>query len=91
MLLACGGDVRARALRTIVCRRDVRGEPNEVGAIVTRAMVLSGCIGALWDAGPRSAAERKEAATLFERAAALTGAPGQKAALAGAALACRSL
>ena len=70
--------------------RLVRAAPNEVGAIVTRAMVLSGCGGALWDVGHRSAAELKEAATRFEQAAALTDAPGQKAALASAALACRS-
>ena len=71
--------------------RLVRAAPNEVGAIVTRDMVLSGCNGVVWEIGPRSAAELKEAATRFEQAAALSDAPAHKAALAGAAVACRSL
>ena len=55
-----------------------------------RAVVLSGRSGDAWEAGPRSAAELKEAATYFERVAALISAPVMKAELAGAALWCRS-
>ena len=54
-----------------------------------RALVLSGQSVA-WEAGPRSAAELKEAATHFERAAALHPAPVMKAQLAGDAAECRS-
>eukprot|EP00964_Phaeocystis_antarctica_P095206 scaffold61741_cov63-Phaeocystis_antarctica.AAC.1 len=54
-----------------------------------RAVVLSGR-GGTWGAGPRSAAEFKEAATHFERAAALHPAPAMKTDLAGAAAFCRS-
>ena len=46
-----------------------------------RAVVLAGQDGA-WEAGPRSAAELEEAATHFERAAALHPAPVAKAELA---------
>ena len=46
------------------------------------AIVLGGQDGA-WEAGPRSAAELKEAATHYERAAALCPAPEMKAELAG--------
>ena len=53
-----------------------------------RAMVLSGKCAA-WEAGPRSAAELKRAATHFERAAALHPAPVAKAELAGKANWCR--
>merc|ERR1740139_883111 len=42
-----------------------------------RAAVLAGWLPA-WESGPRSAADLKEAATHFERAAALTPAPGLK-------------
>merc|ERR1740139_1301003 len=42
-----------------------------------RAEVLSGQLPA-WESGPSSAADLKEAATHYERAAALTPAPGQK-------------
>eukprot|EP00964_Phaeocystis_antarctica_P093344 scaffold60198_cov60-Phaeocystis_antarctica.AAC.1 len=54
-----------------------------------RANVLSGALGA-WKVGPRSAAELKEAAALFDRSAALCDAPVQKAGLAGVADWCRS-
>ena len=55
-----------------------------------RARVLSGqCACGAWEAGPRSAAELKEAATHFERAAALHPAPAVKAVLAGHAARCR--
>jgi len=53
-----------------------------------RALVLSG-LGGKWEAGPRSAAELKEAATHYERAAALCPAPVGKAELAGIAAWCR--
>ena len=54
-----------------------------------RAFVLSGLTGA-WEAGPRSSVEFKEAATHFERAAALHPAPELKANAAGNAAWCRS-
>jgi len=58
-----------------------------LGANKMRANVL-GHIGA-WEAGPRSAAELREAATHFERAAALEPAPAVKATLARNADSCR--
>ena len=54
--------------------RVVRAAPNEELAIDMRADVLSGSSDA-WEAGPRSAAELKEAATCFDRSAALCDAP----------------
>ena len=54
-----------------------------------RTNVLSGLIGA-WEARPRSAAELKEAAKHFERAAGLHPAPAGKAQLACWAEQCRS-
>ena len=54
-----------------------------------RAGVLGGQSGA-WEAGPRSAAELREAATHFERAAALCPAPAMKAMLTGDAECCRN-
>ena len=53
-------------------------------------MVLSGMPGGAWEVGPRSAAEFKEAATCYERAAALCHAPAWKAELSGLADECRS-
>jgi hypothetical protein len=50
--------------------------------------VLSGPHSA-WEVGPRSAAELKEAATHYDRAAALCAAPAVKAELAGIAAWCR--
>jgi hypothetical protein len=47
-----------------------------------RAVVLTGQHGA-WEAGPRSAAELKEAAAHFDHAAALCPAPVGKAQFAG--------
>ena len=44
-----------------------------------------------WEAGPRSAAELREAATHYERAAALCPAPAVKAQLAGNAAWCRQV
>eukprot|EP00321_Phaeocystis_globosa_P008294 CAMPEP_0118816562 /NCGR_PEP_ID=MMETSP1162-20130426/4854_1 /TAXON_ID=33656 /ORGANISM="Phaeocystis Sp, Strain CCMP2710" /LENGTH=71 /DNA_ID=CAMNT_0006746591 /DNA_START=1 /DNA_END=216 /DNA_ORIENTATION=+ len=55
-----------------------------------RAAVLCGQLSA-WEAGPRSAAELREAATHFDRAAALHPAPAAKAALADEASLCRRL
>jgi hypothetical protein len=59
-----------------------------VSANQMRADVLSGQCAA-WEAGPRSAAELKEAATHYDRAAALCPAPAGKAELAGIAAWCR--
>ena len=70
--------------------RVVRATPDQVTAHRMRAMVLSGQGGA-WEAGPRSAAELKEAATHCDRAAALCSAPALKAELAGNAASCRRL
>ena len=68
--------------------RVVRAAPDEVHAHQMRADVLSGQCAA-WEAGPRSAAELKEAATHYDRAAALCPAPAGKAELAGIAAWCR--
>ena len=62
--------------------------PNGAAAIAMRATVLSGLCDA-WEAGPRSGAELKEAAALYERSAAMCLAPTQKALLAGKADWCR--
>ena len=67
----------------------VRAAPNEEGAHSMRATVLSGVSGT-WEAGPRSAAELKEAAMHFDRAAALCDAPAVKAQKASFADMCRS-
>jgi tetratricopeptide (TPR) repeat protein len=64
--------------------RVVRAAPDEVQANQMRAIVLCGQCAA-WEAGPRSAAELKKAATHFDRAAALSHAPAVKAALAAKA------
>ena len=68
--------------------RVVRLAPDNEVAHQMRAMVLSGQCRA-WEAGPRSAAELREAAAHFERAAALCPAPAVKAALADNAEWCR--
>ena len=69
--------------------RVVRAAPNDMEAHKMRADVLSGqCAG--WMAGPRSAAELREAAMHFERAAALSPAPAEKALLAQLAILCRT-
>ena len=54
-----------------------------------RAAVLTGRAHA-WEAGPRSVAEFKKAATHYERAAALCPAPAIKASFAEDAACCRS-
>ena len=69
--------------------RAVRAAPNEVGANAMRALVLHGQSSA-WEVGPRSAAELKEAAAHFERAAALCPAPAGKAELTRLADWCHS-
>ena len=68
--------------------RVVRAAPDDGIANQMRAIVLHGQGGA-WEAGPRSAAELKEAATHLDRAAALHPAPAMKAQLAGDADLCR--
>ena len=71
--------------------RVVRAAANNAGvAIQMRADVLSGVTGGTSEAGPRSAAELKEAATHFERAAALCDAPVGKAHFARMAVLSRS-
>ena len=69
--------------------RVVRAAPNDNLTIQMRAMVLGGGLGA-WKEGPRSAAELKEAATLYERVAAIHPAPVAKAQLFRLADECRS-
>ena len=51
--------------------------------------MLSG-MGDIWEVGPRSAAELREAATHYERAAAMQPAPAMEAQLAGYAAMCRT-
>ena len=68
--------------------RVVRAAPDVTQAHQMRALVLIGQHGA-WEAGPRSAAELREAATHYERAAALSPAPAVKAQHAGNAAWCR--
>eukprot|EP00964_Phaeocystis_antarctica_P128888 scaffold92704_cov59-Phaeocystis_antarctica.AAC.7 len=70
--------------------RVVRAAPNEAAANQLRAEVLSRLCDA-WEAGPRTAAELKEAAARYERTAALSNAPAQKASLAVDAAICRTL
>ena len=69
--------------------RAVRAAPNEQAANQMRAMVLCGLCDA-WEAGPRSAAELRKAATHYDRAAALHTAPAAKAVCAVKAGSCRS-
>jgi tetratricopeptide (TPR) repeat protein len=68
--------------------RVVRAAPDDVHAHQMRAEVLAGHLPA-WESGPRSAAELMEAATHFDRAAALSPAPAVKAELTGNAAWCR--
>ena len=69
--------------------RVVRAAPNEEPACCMRAVVMSGMDGAPWEVGPRSAAELTEAAEHFDRAVALSDAPGLKAECARVAEQCR--
>ena len=64
--------------------------PDDGMANEMRALVLNGHSGT-WEAGPRSAAELKEAATHYDRAAALCPAPAMKAHFTKLADWCRSL
>ena len=68
--------------------RVVRAAPDHLQANQMRADVLAGRCCA-WEAGPRSAAELREAATHFDRAAALHPAPAMKADVADKAEWCR--
>ena len=69
--------------------RVVRAAPDDAEANRVRAIVLSG-LGRGLEAGPRSAAELREAAAHFDRTAALEPAPAAKADFADCAAACRS-
>ena len=69
--------------------RVVRAVSDDGIANSMRAVVLSGLGGDAWGVGPRSAAELKEAATYYERAAALCGAPVVEAEYTSNAVACR--
>jgi tetratricopeptide (TPR) repeat protein len=68
--------------------RVVRAAPDDLPAHQMRAVVLRGRCAA-WEAGPRSAAVLKEAATHFDRATALCAAPEMKATFTGKAAWCR--
>ena len=71
--------------------RVVRAAADDVLANQMRAEVLGGqCYGA-WEAGPRSAAELKEAAAYYDRTAALCPAPAGKAHFTQLADWCRGL
>ena len=74
----------------VLSARVVRVAPDNMTANEMRAAVLRGRCGA-WEAGPRSAAELREAATHYERAAALHPAPAMKAQFAEDAAWCRGL
>ena len=68
--------------------RVVGAAPDDADAQQMRAVVLSGrCTD--WEAGPRSAAELRETATHFDRAAALCTAPAVKGNFAECADRCR--
>ena len=67
--------------------RVVRAAPDRFEVHKMRGLVLSGHLGA-WGVGPRSAAELREAAAHYERAAALSAAPAAKAHLADVAAVC---
>ena len=65
--------------------RVVRAAPNEDATNLMRAHVLHGQCRGVWEARPRSSAELMEAATHYERAAAMMSAPALKAEFAGLA------
>ena len=69
--------------------RVVRAAPDDTQAIEMRAYVLRGLTAGAWEAGPRSAAELREAAAHYERAAALHPAPAAKAEFTDNAAWCR--
>ena len=68
--------------------RVVRAAPDDASANQMRAVVLAGPSGA-WEVGPRSAVELREAATHYDRAAALCTAPAVKARMKACAGMCR--
>ena len=68
--------------------RVARAAPNELVPNQMRAMVLHGTQ-IIWKVGPRSGAELKQAAALYERVAAMCNAPVQKAEFARDADLCR--
>ena len=70
--------------------RVVRAAPDKMGAHNMRALVLCGGSYDTWEAGHRSAAELRKAATHYDRAAALCPAPAAKAELTSLAGLCRS-
>ena len=72
----------------VLSARVVGATPNDWTGYQMRAIVLRGRCAA-WAAGSRSAAELKEAATHYDRAAALHPAPAMKAELASRADWCR--
>ena len=74
----------------VLSARVVRVAPDDLTAYIMRALVLCG-LGGAWEAGPRSAAELKEAATHYDRTAALCPAPTQKALFIKLADFCRGL
>ena len=78
-------DVGLKALSA----RVLRAAPNDAAANTMRALVLSG-LSDMWEVGSRSAAELKEAAAHYDRAAALCSAPAGKAQFADLADWCRS-
>ena len=70
--------------------RVVRAAPNDDSANSMRALVLLGEPAGTWEAGPRSAVELREAATHFERGAALCTDPAHTAQRTDLAKRCRS-
>ena len=70
--------------------RVVRAAPDDGIANLMRTAVLAGFSGGSWEEGPRSAAELMEAATHYDRAAALHSAPAMTAVLTSLAAWCRS-
>ena len=73
----------------VLSARVLRAAPNDLPVNQMRGHVLS-CVTGAWVAGPRSAAELKEAATHYERAAVLQPAPAVKVPLRHWAGLCRS-
>ena len=69
--------------------RVVRAAPDDADAQQMRAAVLAGRSFDTWESGPRSAAELREAAAHYDRAATLHPAPAVKAGFAGHADWCR--
>ena len=76
--------LKALSARVVMAARDDAAANN------MRAVVLSGGSHGAWEAGPRSATELMEAATHFERVAALCPAPAVKANRVSLAAWCRS-